>query len=181
MTRHLSSLRAFLGMLALAALPLAACRTPLDVDTSEDQLLRTSADAYTLSRIEGAWELRIPYRYDNRTGGSVYLVNCNGYVPPSLERKTGSSWEGGWGAVEADCLSPAVVIPDGQSYSDTLTVFAGDYGSRTYPQFSGGHIDGVYRLRWDRALSSFDAYRSGFGSKVPLEYRVSNEFVLRTP
>jgi hypothetical protein len=73
------------------------------------------------------------------------------------------------------------VIGPGAKYRDTLRVFAGTYGDKLHPQFQTEQVEGVYRLRWDQALSSFDPDRHPFGEELPLEFRVSNEFVLKGP
>jgi hypothetical protein len=154
----------------------------LSPELLRDPLMRTEGATYTLQRLEHGWELKIPYSYANRTGASVYLVNCGGHVPPYLERRgEDGAWKGEWGGVELSCLSAPVIIEDGAVFRDTLWVYAGLRGSNNYPQFRRDDMSGTYRLRWDRALRSFDANRSGFGPALPLEARISNAFELKQP
>jgi hypothetical protein len=170
-----------LRSLLLAVVALAACNGPFELESGDGFLMRTAAYSYTLRTISSRWEVDIPYTYENRTGGRVFLVNCNGYVAPFLEQKVaGGEWRMGWGAPENDCLSPPVIIEPGAIFSDTLRVYGFPPGSgNAYPQFSGP-VTGIYRLRWNRALTSFQT-RAPFGEELPLAQRVSNEFVLRGP
>jgi hypothetical protein len=178
---RLAATRLMIG-LAAAGLLVAGCESPSEVpDPDGEPLMRTEASVYRLAERGVLLEVDIPFVYENRTGGAVYLVNCNGFVPPYLERKVDGKWRLEWGPGENGCLSPPVIIAAGQSYADTLGVHAPVFGSNAQPQFRGPDIDGIYRLRWDRALSSFDPNRQPFGRELPLELRVSNTFELKAP
>jgi hypothetical protein len=171
-------MRSRLSLLA-AVVFCAACDQPFDLESFDDALMRTEASAYTLRSSSRGLEVAIAYRYENRTGGRVYLVNCNGYVAPVVERKVGDGeWELAWAAPENACLSPPVVIEPGAIFRDTLLVYGRPPGSNSYPQIDPARIRGVHRLRWNRALTSFQP-RLPFGQELPLPLRVSNEFLLR--
>jgi hypothetical protein len=165
--------------LPAAVVLFAACDQPLDLESFDQALVRTEASAYTLRSSSRGLEVAIGYSYENRTGSRVYLVNCNGHVAPVLERKIGDGeWELAWAAPEHDCLSPPVVIEPGAALRDTLLVYGRPPGSNSYPQIDPDRIRGVHRLRWNRALTSFEP-RLPFGQELPLALRVSNEFLLR--
>lgn len=75
------------------------------------------------------------------------------------------------------CLSPAIVIPPGGTYSDTLRMIVGsqdDFFNEI------GTTDSIveYRLIWYQAVGSFDMNSYPFGKEVPREQRVSNAFTL---
>jgi hypothetical protein len=169
-------------LLHATVLCLAGCIGPFDLESGDDALMRTDTTTYTLREtFRGGREVRIPYTYENRTGGRIYLVNCGGYVPPILEQKaTGGEWRTAWGAVELTCLSPPVIIEPDAIFRDTLWVLGFPRGGNTSPEFLVDEIEGIHRLRWNRALTSFQN-RLPFGEELPLAQRVSNEFLLREP
>jgi hypothetical protein len=160
---------------------LLACSSPFGVDRDGETLLQTEELEYRLRETLSGLRVEIPYTFSNRTGSRVYLVNCRGDVSPSLERKHGFQWVHGWASVKLMCLSSPVVIEPGAEYRDTLRVIAWRFGSNNGPRFETEEIEGVYRLRWDQALSSFDPNQYPFGEDIPLDSRVSNSFVLKDP
>lgn len=58
-----------------------------------------------------------------------------------------------------------------------LRVWGAPPGSRTVPAFSDEDPQGIYRLVWIDALSSFQD-RLPFGDQIPLQHRISNRFSL---
>jgi hypothetical protein len=166
--------------LALAvALALAACDAPTGVEGDADRLMRTSALLYSLVTRGDRVEVDIPFTFDNRTGGEVYLTSCDGTAPPFLERKEGRQWRTAWTGPDYGCsYSGPVRVPPGAIRTDTLRVFAFPFGGRREPQFSDLNVAGTYRLRWNRALSSYDYTKVPPGKPIELELRVSNEFHL---
>src|SRR4051812_28507541 len=118
-------MRSFAALFLLAvAVPLSGCTESLSPAPASGQLLRTGGAAYTLAPTTYGWQVDIPYEFENRTGGAVYLANCGGFVPPDLERKVDGQWRTEWGAVEDSCGSPPVVIQAGEVFRDTLQVTA---------------------------------------------------------
>lgn len=159
--------------------PLAlACGLPLDPERETDRPLQTDRLTYTLETVDLGLEVLIPFTYTNRTGDTVFVVNCNGNAPPSLEKHESGDWVPAWGAVVDLCLSPPIVIAPGEAYTDTLEVFGGFPDSDAHPQFTVDDVEGVYRLLW-RPLHDYDPDRQGFGEPVPLDDRISNRFRLR--
>lgn len=158
-------------------LGLLSCNSPTSVAWDGAPLLRTEGTEYQLiSTLAGA-EVAIPYSYENLTGSRVSLSNCKGGVSPSLEKKTVDGWIAAWSPVRLMCLSPPIRIKQGTQYHDTLRVFSAPFGSNARPQFFFGDIEGTYRLRWDIAYAG----RDSDPQPLSLEFRVSNEFLLKEP
>ena len=67
-------------LLVAAVTPLisaTACGDPLVVELP---LLRTTSAVYELQTdVSGDLTARVDYTFTNRTGATVYIVNCNGY------------------------------------------------------------------------------------------------------
>jgi hypothetical protein len=136
------------------------------------------ATEHELRRSGEGWAGTIPYRYTNRSGAPVYLVNCNGDVSPGMQRLVHGTWSDWWIPATNLCLSPAVVIPPAATYSDTLHVMIAPSDGIFLPELVAGGDTTRYRLIWHQALSSFDASARPFGPAVPIEHRASNAFVL---
>ena len=160
--------------LGAVVLCLVGCGSPLSVDRDEIPLLQTDALTYEWRSRRWHSELDIPYVFENRSGTTVFLVNCNGDTAPLLERTNGIEWEAapGPGRIRAGCLSAPVIIDPGGVFYDTLRLLALPEDEDTLPE-------GVYRLIWDIALTSFDRDSFPLGKALPTELRVSNAFVLR--
>jgi hypothetical protein len=162
-----------------------------DRDTS-DNLARTpprdtsapmsTASVVTLRDDGRGYTATFPYTYTNRSGDSVYLVNCNGDVSPALQRRVGDRWEDWWIPATNGCLSPPVVIAPGGTYHDTAGVHISSQDGRFFTELTSAEPGTKYRLVWHQALASFDAKHTGgsFGRALAIEHRVSNEFELRT-
>lgn len=165
---------------AIMASLLLACAVPLEPPARESGLpLQTEGLEYELRSTGQGLEVGIPFSYRNATGQTVYVVNCNRIAPPSLEKEEGGQWIHAWSAVVPDCLSPPIVIEPGQTYTDTLRLFAGHPSNNTYPKFEVGDVDGIYRLVWHQVVHDYDEDRQGFGDPLALEERISNAFVLQ--
>lgn len=67
---------------------------------------RTSQLHYDAKRVAAGTEIRIPYVYHNATDDTVYFVNCNELIVPSLEKRMGDTWTPVWSGTSAACLSP---------------------------------------------------------------------------
>ncbi len=144
-------------------------------------MLQTDTDSFTLSLADGPYyRADIPYRFTNRTGAPVYVVNCNGDVSPSLDRYDDDRWSLAWSPEMNGCLSLPIVIESGASYADTLRFAAGIDGNLSFNQIEWSRDSATFRLNWVQALSSF-ADTLPFGPQIPLEHRVSNPFTLRIP
>lgn len=162
----------------LCILCLSGCELLSFVGGSEEEsgpLIQTDAQSYVVTRVRQGFHAEIPYVFSNRTGGAVYLVNCQQDFEISLERRDSARWVRAYNPPLRECLSPPIVIEAGERYRDTLLVRAQEYGSNSYPQFDREDIDGTYRIVWGSALSSYRD-RHPFGDTLPLRQRISNEF-----
>jgi hypothetical protein len=155
------------------------CGGPTVPAAGSDAPLQTSDLTYQL-RDDGRGGLTtgIPFTYHNDTGRTVYLVNCGGDVPPSLEKWVDSRWVAAWSPILLMCLSPPIVIAPGDDFEYTLAVYAARHGSNAFPQFEVAEPQGTYRLVWHAPRHD---YYSDAPSPLPLDDRVSNTFELRMP
>ena len=157
----------------------AACGSATDLPRDVEPLLQTESLEYELSSGSVGLRTEIPYSFENRTGDAVYLVNCNGDFALVLQRLEGDQWVTAWGPVLNDCLSPPIVIAEGEVWADTVHVWGAMAGTNSFPQFDVAEPAGIYRILWIDALSSFQDHLP-FGPQIPEEYRISNRFFLRT-
>jgi hypothetical protein len=132
-----------------------------------------------LRRSDLGLEGEIPFSYTNTTGETVYVVNCNEFVPPMLEKQEGDMWVPAWGAAVPDCLDPPIVIQPGETYGDTLSIFSAHADRNMVPIFEVEDVEGIYRLVWPDVVYNYDMNRPGFGDPLPVQARISNRFVLR--
>lgn len=158
------------------------CGSATVPDEHSDAPLQTDRPVYQLQRdISGSLIVDIPFTYDNGTGKTVYLVNCKGAVPPSLEKWRDGEWVHGWSPVLPQCLSSPIQIAPGALYEDTLRVYAARKGSNAAPQFEAADPTGTYRLVWHVTLHNYDFDNPPAGTPLALENRISNTFQLRAP
>ena len=165
----------WLGQVTLA---LSACESPISVELDPGPLLQTSEGQYELEWTGNGYRSVIPYTFENRTLDTVFLVNCNGATPPMLEVKQDGQWVAAWYPVLLLCLSPAIEIQPGDLYRDTLRFFGALPDSGVLPAFEQEPVEGIYRLRWTKALTSFDPDSTPFGEPLDYSNSVSNAFSL---
>ncbi len=171
------SISGFLGILIF----LVGCDLPFGLGQEDEPLLRTEGEEFELREPSGGPQLTIPYRFVNRSGSRVFLVNCLGDVRPHMDRRVGGRWVQAYAPLRLFCLSAPVVIEPGAEYYDTLNVYREGLIDPSDPQAETPDLEGTYRLRWEIALSSFDKDNYPFGEPIRLRFRVSNSFVLRNP
>lgn len=139
---------------------------------------RTSELHYDARRVADGIEIHIPYVYRNVTGDSVYFINCNEIIVPSLEKRIGDTWSSVWSGATPACLSRPVVVPPDGEYRDTVRVLS---GPDMYPQLRVADIDGTYRLVWHGVVHSYHDDGPPLGTPLPQDERTSNEFTLSAP
>ena len=115
--------------------------------------------------------------YRNVTGDSVYFINCNEIIVPSLEKRIGDTGSSVWSGASPACLSRPVVVPPDGEYMDTVRVLS---APGMYPQLRVADIEGPYRLVWHRVVHSY-RNEPPLGTPLPQEERTSNEFTLSAP
>jgi hypothetical protein len=137
---------------------------------------RTSRLHYDARRVADGIEISIPYAYRNVAGDSVYFVNCNEIIVPSLEKRMGDTWSSVWTGASPACRSLPVVVPPDGEYMDTVRVLS---GPGMYPEIRVADIHGTYRLVWHGVYYHGDG--PPLGTPLPRDERTSNEFTLSAP
>lgn len=140
-------------------------------------LFRTDAASYDLRAGGVAHEATIGVTFTNRSGGTVYFVNCNGQIGASLEKLVAGEWKAVYAPVMQMCLSAPITVAPGGTHQTRIVISAGYPGSNVYPQFTVADVSGEYRAVWHQVLSSYQD-RLPFGDPLPLESRISNRFSL---
>jgi hypothetical protein len=170
--------------LAASSVLLAGCDGfgALALASDEDGIeFRTDDAQYTLVIEDGVGRVQIPFTYENHAGRTLHVVNCNGAAPPALEKLEGGRWVLAYAPAVPACLSPAIRIPDGHTYRDTVYVEAAVPASRHRQSFEVDDIEGTYRLVWSGVLYDFDPEHYPFGEEVEPELRRSAEFFIDDP
>jgi hypothetical protein len=157
--------------------PRSSAEAPPDSGGETTGGFRTSQLHYDARRVAGGIEVHIPYVYRNVTGDSVYFINCNEIIVPSLEKRIGDAWSSVWSGASPACLSAPVVVPPDGEYMDTVRVLS---GPGMYPQLEVADIDGTYRLVWHGVVHSY-RNEPPLGTPLPQDERTSNEFTLSAP
>lgn len=165
----------------IAAVALAAGCADGAVGPDPSAEFRTDQMRYTLESTREAFEVKIPFVYRNRTGETVYLLNCTRVATPRLEKRVGGEWVVAWKPVVPNCRGRPVGIANGEAYRDTLDVYAGHPSTGLYPKFDVDDPAGTYRLVWPDLLWSVDEPDRHAGRLLPRRLRVSNEFTLKDP
>ncbi len=189
----LAGARLGLPIVLLVSLGGLGCETPTQADPDTEQPIRFPESDYPIQTelfeyvlrpdtltVPGVRALRteIWYMFTNRTAAPVYLLNCRGGFDARLQREQDGAWHTAWAPPLLRCLSPPIVIDQNATFIAPLPVWAAPHGSNIAPQFDVEDPSGTYRILWADAFSSFmDAYP--FGTRLPLELRVSNPFTLR--
>ena len=166
-----------------ALLALAGCASALD-PVGEDSALRTDQAAYVARYLAGEGPYRqygftLVARFENRTGGPVYLERCYPNTPyPSfgveLVGGDGRAPESGYDPVWA-CVGheSQIVVQPGDTRVDTLRI-RGPNGWDGYTKEPQGEMEGSFRLVY-QAGTCRDVIRC----QLPAEARTSNLFEVR--
>ena len=174
--------RLILSRLALVAASAAAfgCSDtgPIELARS-DEPIQTDSLHYQLAFDGIGYHVKIPYIFTNRTGGTVYIVNCDGFFDLHLEHDddTRSPAHSAWAPVLDECLSAPIVIENDATFTDTLDLWGAAPGQNVDPEFDRADPSGIYRIVWDDALSSYQD-QLPFGSPIARDARISNRFTL---
>lgn len=175
---------AFAAFLTLAAACDDAIVDPGQSSTLAAQdsaaLFQTDATTYRFTTTGYGTEGRLRATLVNRSGRTMYFVNCRGGTSLTLQRLDGQQWTRFWSPVLLMCLSAPITVPDGGTHVFDILVFAGNAGSNYRPQFEGPLRTGLYRVIWHDAYFSYQD-RLPWGEPVPEPLRVSNSFVIVAP
>lgn len=107
-------------------------------------------------------------------------MNCQGGFSLALDRWDDGEWILAWSPVVAACLSPPVIIDEGELFSDTIFISGAFPDESATAGFDTAEHSGMYRIRWLSAYRSIEEGQAS-GASIPEEYRVSNSFQLATP
>lgn len=142
--------------------------------------IRTDRSSYVLTPGPRGPETTIVATLRAPADQTLYIVNCNGGVSATLQRKVGDEWV--WSLVTgmAACMSPPIVVPPGGEHTKSLYVNAGASAIRD-PQGGTMLQSGTYRVIWTGVLTSFDSNKEGLGPELPLEQRISAPITLQVP
>lgn len=174
-----------LTLLAVASLLLPSCFEPQSARTAgritrdDAALFQTDSLAYTLRAGATGVDGEIGVTFTNRTGGTVYIVNCNGATVVSLEKRVTGQWKNVWSPPIPLCLGPPITVLASGTYRTRIRIYGGYPRTNSYPQFSVTDIRGEYRAVWLNVLTSYRD-RPPFGNALPIDQRVSNRFKLAT-
>lgn len=167
------------GLLLSGTIAWLACYATTGL-SDDERLLQTESFVYDLQPDWIGLRTEIPYTFINRTGRTIYLVNCNGVFSRYLERENEGEWKIAWSPLIPSCLSSPIAIEENAVFHDTLHVWGAPPDSVNQgPNFDLADPTGVYRIVWGTGLTSFDAYAQPFGPLIKLDWRVSNRFTLR--
>lgn len=172
--------RALRRVLLAAVAAAGACSSseaPPDSGGEAPRGFRTSQLHYDARHVAERIEIDIPYVYRNATSDSVYFINCNEIIVPSLEKRIGDAWSSVWTGATPACLSRPVAVPPEGEYMDTVRVLS---GPNMYPQLNVADLDGTYRLVWHGVVHSY-RNEAPFGTPLSQDERTSNEFTLSAP
>jgi hypothetical protein len=173
--------RAFCRVLLAAVVAAGACSSsdapPADAAVEPAGGFRTSQLHYDARRVADGIEIDIPYVYRNVTGDSVFFINCNEIIVPSLEKQAGDTWSPVWTGASPVCMSLPVVVPPDGEFRDTVRVIA---RPDMDPRFNVADPAGTYRLVWHGVVHSY-RNEPPLGTPLPLDERTSNEFTVSAP
>lgn len=167
-----------LSILACSVI-IIGCDAIIGSDRDASAPIQTGKSEYSATIRDGTVELEIPHTFTNQRAETVYIVNCNNAFGIKLQKRAGNTWVDAVGMIIPDCLSPAIEIPEGESYDNILQIHAGLPSSDIEPRFEVDEIEGIYRIVWIDVLESFDPDSYPFGEQIPLEQRLSNTFEIR--
>ncbi len=151
--------------------PSAAAELTRDADA----LFQSDSLRYTLRPTGDGYAARMHFTFTNRTGATVYVVNCLGMTGMGLQKLIDGGWRTVWTPILLQCETPPITVSPGETWERPLGFTAGCVGGRVYPQLSIPDVAGTYRAIWPDALSSY-LEATGFGDVLPEASRVSNRF-----
>lgn len=154
---------------------------PPEVERDTTAPIQTDATFYSLREDWVGLETEISLSYENQTADTLYIVNCLGGLATVLEKKVDGGWEKFWSPILLACLSAPIIVEPRGVLVDTLHLWGALPGHNAGPEFKSEHVEGVYRIVLHNLVFNYDEDHRGFGDPVPLEYRVSNHFVLDDP
>lgn len=144
--------------------------------------IRTDRTAYVLTPGKHGLETTIVATLRAPADQTLYILNCNGGISATLQRKVGDEWVWALLTGMAACMSPPIIVPPGGEYTKSLHV---NEAAGTIRDPQGGTMlqSGTYRVVWTGVLTSFNP-KGGpdfGGPELPLEQRVSAPITIEVP
>jgi hypothetical protein len=171
-----------------AVLFLTSCREPgtssegaSAVPTIDESppLLMTDSAVYTLQWDGRGWFTTIGFEYQNSSGDTLYVVNCNQHVTLNVQKRDSLSWTDFWyGATDA-CLSAPIEIAPGATYQGELSIWGAPAGNTSTTAFLSDDFADAYRLKWNQLMVNYTGRPPRLGDTLPEARRVSNNFKFR--
>jgi len=172
--------------LGLLTVLLSACS---NAPSASEDLLRIARDTSALYQTDsldyalvhysdGFYNLVVKATLTNKTGGPIYISNCAGATGIYLQKQTSDGWQIVRSPILPACLSPAIVIAAGATYTFNVGLDGGDASSNIAPKYRITDLNGEYRLLWDGTFASYDP-NIGTGAPLPETSRISNHFLVR--
>lgn len=142
-------------------------------------LLTTDSTEYTLQWDGRGWFTTIRFEYQNSSGDTLYVVNCNQHVTLNVQKRDSLRWTDFWyGATDA-CLSAPIEIAPGATYRGELPIWGAPAGNTSTTAFVSDDFSGTYRLKWNQLLRNYTGQPPHLGDTLPELQRVSNHFSFR--
>ncbi len=167
--------------LACALSVLLSCAGPFAPDPETGPPFVTSESTYVLRPTQDGVTVDIAFKFVNRTGAAIFVLNCNRITSLHLEQGVGGVWTFAWAGAVPDCLSPPIELRVGDVFSDTLHVFAGDPSGPVEPKFEVHPVTGRYRLVWNALFWSPEDATFPYGAEIAKELRTSEPFEIVEP
>jgi hypothetical protein len=161
--------------------PVEPKEPPIVFNGNTTEPIETDTTYYALREDGVGLATEIWFRFENQAADTLYIVNCNRWLAPILEKQVDEGWENFWGPFSDACLGAPIVIPPGGELVDLLPFWEALPGHNFSPELPSGDVGGVYRLVISHVVFHYDEDLPGFGDPVPLEYQVSNSFFLDDP
>jgi hypothetical protein len=153
--------------------------TPRATLSPGDGWLRTDRAEYQVQDVNGILTVDFGLVYENPLDRDVAVPACHSPHPPLLEQLVAGEWRLAYSPPVLMCITAPLVIPRGREHHFRHVVRADAWELERWPT-AGAERTGNYRLVW--AVGTHDRRATnGMGAPLPLELRLSNEFLLSFP
>jgi hypothetical protein len=177
-SRHAAAVTAVLALAACAGLdPAAPDERNAGVGTAS--ALRTDSSSYVLQPAGVGLTTVIGISFTNRSRRTMYIINCQGGLATTLEKRVSDQWVPYWSPVLLMCLSAPITIQPGATYTRSVPVWGAPPGLPVAPAWASADVAGTYRMVLGSVVWNYTTQGQRFGDPVPLEMRTSNEFSLQ--
>lgn len=141
--------------------------------------LTLDASSYLLEADWVGLKTVIGISFTNRSPRTMYIVNCQGGLSTTLEKRIDDRWVPYWSPTMLMCLTPPITIKPGATLTRSVTVWGALPGHNAGPEWASDDVAGTYRMVLGSVVWNYTTKGQRFGDPVPLELRTSGEFELR--